>query len=329
MDMSARCSFISIIVPTRNSEKTIAECMHSLVNLDYPRECYEIIVVDAHSTDMTVAIARSYGARILYEEGGCRASACNVGIPHALGDFIAFTDGDCIVPPGWLKTALKYFGDREVVGVGGPNIVPADVTIFAKAVDFVISQAIFSANATYARKLGEPTEVISIAGCNAVYRAGALKALLPLAETQAEDAVLNHRLRQEGYKIIDAPDVFVWHRRHWNSAPGLFRQMVTYAKGRVQAGRMYPEMVRPVHRLVGFSLPVAAIMAVVLYLLSWPVLLSVIGLGVVLLIFFSVKCLYQTRSSGIAVRVPIAIVVEWVGWSVGYIKETLQGGQRA
>jgi len=321
--------FVSIIIPTKNNENTIENCMKSLINLDYPEECYEIIVVDGHSTDKTVEISRKYGAKVFYEEGGTRASACNVGIAQVHGDYVAFTDADCVVDRKWLRNSFKYFNDDYVAGVGGPNIVPDDAVPFCKAIDFVISHSIFSADATYAKKLGTPSEVESIAGCNSIYRTKVLKEVFPIDETTtAEDTLLNHRIRMMGLRLIDAPDIFVWHYRHWDTPELFLKRMISYSKGRVQVGRLYKEMVKPLHKLVGFSLPVIFLMIIILYSINKLIFLSVIGIGISFLIFFSIKCLYETGSLNVSIRVPVVIIIEWIGWSIGYMEETLLGGKR-
>ena len=315
--------FVSILIPTKNNEKVIESCMKSLINLDYPKERYEIIIVDGHSTDKTVEIAKKYGAKVFCEEGGSRASACNVGIKYAHGDYVAFTDADCIVDRGWLKNSLKYFNDEEIAGVGGPNIVPDDVVPFGNAIDFVISQSIFSAGATYAKKFEAPSEVAGIGGCNSIYRIKVLKQVFPIDEIiTAEDALLNYRIRMLGFKFIDAPDVFVWHYRHWDNPKSFLKRMMAYSKGRVQAGKLYKEMVKPLHKLAGLSLPIVFLMMVVLYFINKLIFLSIIGMGIVFLMFFSVKCFYKIRSLDVALRVPLVIIIEWVGWSMGYMKET-------
>jgi len=51
--------FVSVIVGIRNEEKFIEECIESLLDLDYPRDSYEIIIVDGMSTDKTPDIVRN------------------------------------------------------------------------------------------------------------------------------------------------------------------------------------------------------------------------------------------------------------------------------
>ncbi len=98
--------------------------------------------------------------------------------------------------------------------------------------------------------------------------------------------------------------------------------MIAYARGRVQAGRIYREMVKPMHKLAGFSLPVVCLAMVVLFFIGNPIFIAVVGMGLFILLFFSVKCLYDTKSPDVALWVPLVILIEWIGWSIGYMRET-------
>ena len=52
---------VSIIIPTKNNGDILEKCLASIQNLDYPKDRYEVIIVDGHSTDDTVEIAEKYG----------------------------------------------------------------------------------------------------------------------------------------------------------------------------------------------------------------------------------------------------------------------------
>ncbi|HQY12771.1 MAG TPA: glycosyltransferase, partial [Ferruginibacter sp.] len=56
---------ITVIIPARNEESNIAACLDSVCNQSYPKDLYEVLVVDDHSTDNTAAIARKYGSQNL------------------------------------------------------------------------------------------------------------------------------------------------------------------------------------------------------------------------------------------------------------------------
>lgn len=109
-------SFVSVIVPVYNGEKTIDMCLKTLGELDWPKEKLELIVVDNKSTDRTCDIIKKHPyVRLLHENKILTASAArNRGIQNAKGDIIAFTDADCKPTSQWLNKLLKNADDQSI-----------------------------------------------------------------------------------------------------------------------------------------------------------------------------------------------------------------------
>ena len=95
----------SIIIPARNEEKIISDCLQSIGQLNYPKELFEVIVMDDFSTDATVATAKQFSfvkvmelKTFLNEKiNSYKKKAIELGIASATGDYIVTTDADCIV----------------------------------------------------------------------------------------------------------------------------------------------------------------------------------------------------------------------------------------
>ena len=109
---------VSVIVPAYNAEKDIANLVESLLNLDYPTELLEIIIIDNNSNDRTKEIVKQYPVKLL-EEKNIQSSyaARNIGIKTAKGEFLAFTDVDCITDAHWIKNAISC-GDKADLVAG-------------------------------------------------------------------------------------------------------------------------------------------------------------------------------------------------------------------
>jgi glycosyltransferase involved in cell wall biosynthesis len=110
--------FASIIVPMKNEERYLEACLASLIGQDYPRDRYEIIVVDDGSTDRSVEIARRFDVTLLESDGPTISAVRNLGARRARGEILAFTDADCVVPRHWLREALAVLEPADVGAAG-------------------------------------------------------------------------------------------------------------------------------------------------------------------------------------------------------------------
>ncbi|MCB2210869.1 glycosyltransferase [bacterium] len=120
----------TIVVAARDEETRIGQLLDSLEAQDYPREKFEVIVVDDRSADMTGDLVRKRNGngmryrviRIRDGENQGRAPkkfALSRGIALATGEVIVTTDADCWMGPLWLRTLLSPFLDDAVQGVSG------------------------------------------------------------------------------------------------------------------------------------------------------------------------------------------------------------------
>lgn len=113
---------VSVVIPAYNEEKTIKNCLDSLINQSEKPE--EIIVVDNNSTDKTVEIVKEYkGVKILHEDKQGITPTRNKGFNYAKGDIIARCDADTITPPNWIERLKEDFSkDKSIVAVSTPAI---------------------------------------------------------------------------------------------------------------------------------------------------------------------------------------------------------------
>jgi glycosyltransferase involved in cell wall biosynthesis len=117
--------FISVIIPTYNEEKFINQCLYSLITQSYPKESFEIIIVDNGSTDKTVATCFNYTQKVYIAPNLTVGGLRNFGADRAIGDIYAFIDADCIADKNWLKNAAYYI-EKEKTITGSKCKVPKD-----------------------------------------------------------------------------------------------------------------------------------------------------------------------------------------------------------
>ena len=94
---------VSVIVPTRNSERTIRNCLHSVKNQSYKN--IEIIVVDNNSTDNTKGISKLYADKVL-NKGPERSYQRNFGASCSTGEYLFFIDSDMVLSKNVIKESL-------------------------------------------------------------------------------------------------------------------------------------------------------------------------------------------------------------------------------
>ena len=133
--------FVSVVIPAYNSENTIGGCLKSLQEQDYPRENYEIIVVDDGSSDKTKDVISSFhDVKLITQKNAGPASARNLGASHAKGEVLLFTDADCIPDKNWIKEMTASFSNPEVVGAAGTYRTLNDKSTIARYVGHEIAQ---------------------------------------------------------------------------------------------------------------------------------------------------------------------------------------------
>lgn len=131
--MNDNLSF-SIVIPTYNEEKDIANTLDNLVSLSYRNK--EIIIVD-DSNDSTPDIVRSYSDRgvvlIKPEVRQGRCEARNIGIRASKGDILVILNADVLLPVDFLERIKKFY-DEGYDAVGCMNHVENTESLFARYV---------------------------------------------------------------------------------------------------------------------------------------------------------------------------------------------------
>ncbi len=312
--------FVSIVIPVRNSEAILGECLRSLKKLDYPPDRYEIIIADSVSTDRTREIARDYGARVVSTEKRSVCAGRNVGFSTAKGELVAFSDADCVMAPDWLKNAVKYFADERVAGIGGPNLVPGDDPPFSQAVDVQFAYARHLIGAAPVRVMSRVIESRAH-GSNVIYRKNVLDRVMPMCESliEGEDVEMNNRIVKLGYKLLYVPDVVVWHKRR-TTPRKWFRQMYGYGIGRYLVGKRDPFALNLSHLIGGLIIPLFLV-TILVGLLWIPIVLSV--LGALIIIFLAAAfglALADKKQFQVALWFPVVAGLAAAGWSIGFLR---------
>ena len=231
MGIAGEYPTFSVIVPVMNMVHTIKDLLDSLMNLEYDNEKLEIIIVDGNSRDGTLEIMKEYPFRVIQQEGKGLNAARNTGIKYSKGDIIAYTDGDCVVPPGWAKAIANNFKDEWVSFVGGT----LEGYNTSHPLSTYMDETFFQVTPGY--KLRIETNTLRMlqlpAGANMAFRRSALARIKFFDENiyyGFDDLQPVEELSFKGFKIILDPEVMVWHQ-HRSTLPSLLKQHFNYGRG--------------------------------------------------------------------------------------------------
>ena len=127
--MAEAYTSFSVVVPFRNEEAHLPALLQSLDRLDYPRDRFEVLLVDDASSDASVAAITAAQARsdlkitILKAErhsASAKKDAIETAIGHSNAEWIVTTDADCIVHSLWLRTLNAYITTHDVSMIMAP-----------------------------------------------------------------------------------------------------------------------------------------------------------------------------------------------------------------
>ena len=295
---------ISVILPVKNEEEKIAQCLDAVFSQTI--KPFEVIVVDGHSMDKTVEKAKKFSVKIFYEEYHTRAGACQIGVGNAKGEYVAFTDADCIPERNWLENLIKEF-DEGIVGVGGV-IKNIGEGLWEKSVNLAMGTFLGSANSVQGRFFKDKRYVKSISGCNSMYRRKDILKVggFDVGLSTAEDTELNRKLLRVG-KLLYTPNAIILHN-HKRGLKEFAKRMYQYGHGRAKS-RLWDLQVVP---------PLLVLLLLMSLVFTPWIFLSIVGIYAIILVVMGMKFVVRERSIKYFASVPIIYMIEHVLYTIGF-----------
>ncbi|HID91262.1 TPA: glycosyltransferase [Candidatus Bathyarchaeota archaeon] len=215
--------FVSVVVPFRNASATIRDNLASLLSQAYPKESFEIILVDDASTDGSVELVKGAVERALksgfqvrlirHGERRGPAAARNSGVASSRGEIVAFTDVDCLHDRRWLTNLVDGLRNGDVGGVYG-NTVPIGEGAIAVPIHVGLATA------------------FKYATCNAAYRRDVLLKVglfdERFREPFREDTDLALSVLESNWRIAYREDAVVRHPVRAQSLSAIIRRGLLY-----------------------------------------------------------------------------------------------------
>jgi cellulose synthase/poly-beta-1,6-N-acetylglucosamine synthase-like glycosyltransferase len=207
---------ISIVVISHNEERNIGECLKSLYSLDYPKESYEIMVVDS-SEDRTKEIITGFAVVRLISSARKEFSIKrNIGIKETKYELIAFIDADCIVPPDLLKKLVKKMDNDNVAAVACNVFPPPDSPFLGKLIACLGKPAGGAIGFdSYFNKLERGIDVVGSG--HTLFKKSVLLEVNGFSEDKrfnagGEDWDISQRIVGAGYILEYEPNAFIYHK---------------------------------------------------------------------------------------------------------------------
>jgi len=229
---------VSIVIAVRNEAKNLPRVIPTLIKQHYPVKDFEIIFADGKSEDSTRDIIRDWQEKskvkitLLDNPKIDSGSGRNKGIRKAKGKYIVQLSGHTLAAPNLLKVLVGKLDKqpKEVAGVGCRHKNPADSTQFQKTVGKILYSRVGGVGTS--QQQGDTDKYVDSLSF-ICYRKKALLSV-GLNDTNfrvGQDAELNIRLREKGYKIMYTPQTYVeqYKRPTYSS---LARQMFGYGYAR-------------------------------------------------------------------------------------------------
>jgi cellulose synthase/poly-beta-1,6-N-acetylglucosamine synthase-like glycosyltransferase len=270
---TTRKPFVSFIVPAHNEEKNIGRTIESLLNLDYPKNLKEIIVIDDGSSDLTTAMVKKYPVKLLKNKKNMgKAYSMNRAIKIAKGEIIACMDADSFVEKSALNKMMGYFKNPDVAAVTAALYVYKPKNFWGK-----IQDAEYILN-TFIRKILCFIDSVSVTpGPFSLYRKAIIKEIGYFDENNpTEDMEIALRIHNNGYKIENSKNAVVYTICP-TKISSIYRQRIRWYRGFIKNSMKYKHMMfNPDYGNLGlFFLPLNMIAIFLVTLLLFNVLYSV------------------------------------------------------
>jgi len=247
--MNEDSPFVSIIIPIRNEEKFIAQCLQSVIAQDYPKDRMEVLVVDGRSEDSSREIVAEFSSRypmirLLDNPYLTAPTAMNLGIKKARGDVIARVDGHCSLEYDYISQCVKCLYRTGADNVGG--LMQAVGQGYVGQVIALAINSFFGSGGSkfhYASKDQYADTVYLGAFPRRVFdRVGFFNERL----VRNQDYELNYRIRAAGGKIFLSPAIHSYYYGR-SSLLALWHQYFQYGFWKLEMLQLYPRSVQPRH----------------------------------------------------------------------------------
>ena len=311
---------VAVIIPCRNEQDFIGECIYSVLNADYPKDLLEIYVCDGKSTDRTVEvietiIAANSNVHILINEFQTTPYALNLGIREAKSDVIIILGAHSKISEGYISKCVKALAEDTSIGCVGGVLDNTFSDNKSEAIAHAMSHpfGVGSAHFRTGQKSGFVVTVAFGAYRNEVFdKIGLFDETL----TRNQDDEFNYRMVQCGYRI--KLDTSITSSYFVRAAYGkLIKQYYQYGYWKVFVNKKHKSITS--FRQVVPALFVLYIILGLLVSLSVPQVFPLYAIGLVCYgVIGLISALSKSRNPVKAVMIFYAFILLHLSYGTGY-----------
>jgi cellulose synthase/poly-beta-1,6-N-acetylglucosamine synthase-like glycosyltransferase len=225
---------VAIIVPCWNEEKTIKGTIESLLELNYPKDKIEIVLIDDGSTDNTFSVMKEYESRenikVITKENGGKHTATNLGIQMTDTPYVGCLDADSFVHKEALSRMLSYFeAHPDTMAVSPSIIIHNPKTFIQKLQKIEYDWAIF-----IKKMLGIVGGIHVTPGPLSIYKREVFEKIGPFRQAHnTEDMEIAFRMQVNHMRIRQCNDAYIYTVGP-RTIPALYRQRLRWIFGFIQ-----------------------------------------------------------------------------------------------
>ncbi len=311
----SRFPALSVIIPVRGHEATLADALDSVLSQDYEGQVEVIVADGTDEPAVSETVSRSHPeVRIVPNPDRTIGYGIEAGLRAATGEVMVRCDAHTLLPPGYLRRVAETLERTSAACVGGRQ-KPVGATLFERALGIGITSWLGSGGARY--RIGGPegpSDTVYLGS----YRVDALDAVGGYDPTfrKNQDYELNWRLRQHGETVWFDPQLEVIYRPR-STLRALAKQYFNYGRWKQVMLRRHPASVRARH-LAAPAIVLALAAAAALALAGFPRLALIPSAGYILTIVGGAAVMGLRRRESAAVLLPVVLAAMHLSWGIGF-----------
>lgn len=317
----------SLVVASFNRLDELKELFPSLDAQIFDLSLVEVIIVDDGSNDGTDTFVKQYKApydiNYYHQANQGPGAARNLGMKMSNGDYILFTDSDCIWPPDYLSKVDANLSVSDYDAFGGPDSFHPDFSDLLKAINYAMTSFLGTGGTRGSKKsvakfyprsfnMGIKQEVFQRIGGFGDLRHG-------------QDMDFSARIYQAGFRVGLIDNATVFHKRR-TSFKKFFKQIFNWGVARINLTRMHEGFLKPVH-LLPAGILIGGIMVLLLspFMPILAIFRSIFIAGAIFIgLLAFIQSFFQHFSLRISLLSVLALFIQVAAYGLGTLSGLIQ-----